>query len=315
MSRYVIQRTVQAVFALWAAFTVTFFILYALPSDPVSIMLRASDEDISVSQEKVDQLNQEFGFDKPILIQYVTRMGAALTGDLGTSVQTRQPVTQMIGEALPETLKLTGLAMLFSIVAGFFVATIATMSRSIWLSGLFHGFPALGFSVPSFWIGLLLLQLFSFQLGWFPPLGNRGFSSLVLPAITLAIPTSALIAQILIRSLEQIRKEPYIQTAIATGASPWRIQIVHIARNAALPALTLLGLSTGGLLAGAVVTETVFSRAGLGRLTQNAVTLQDIPVVAGLTVVAAAFFVSINLLVDLLYPLLDPRIDTRKRSR
>lgn len=315
MTIYLLRRIGQALFALWAAFTVTFFILYALPSDPVSIMLRASEEDTNVSQEKIDQLNAEFGFDKPILVQYATRLGHVLTGNLGISVQTRQPVAQMIGDALPETLKLAGLALLFSIVVGFLIAATATMTRLGWLSSLLHGFPALGFSVPSFWIGLLLLQFFSFKLAWFPPLGNRGFSSLVLPAATLAVPTSALIAQVLIRSLEQIRREAYIQTAIATGASPWRIQIVHTARNAALPALTLLGLSAGGLLAGAVITETVFSRSGLGRLTQNAVTLQDIPVVEGLTIVAAAFFVTINLVVDLLYPLLDPRIDIRRPTR
>lgn len=313
MSGYFLRRFLQSLFAIWAAYTVTFLILFWLPSDPVSIMLNANREDVYVDPARVEALRQAYGFDQPFLIQYFSRLTSALMGDFGTSVQTGQPVLDMILAVLPETLKLTGAALVLSIVIGFAVALVATMTRFAWLASFLRSLPSFGFSVPSFWIGLVLLQLFSFRLGWLPPIGNKGWVSLVLPAVTLAIPTSATIAQVLIRSLEQIRDEPFIDTAIASGASPWRVHIVHALRNAILPAVTVLGLTVGGLLAGSVVTETVFSRAGIGRLTQASVTVQDIPVVQGLAVISAVIFVAVNLAVDLIYPLLDPRI--RRNSR
>lgn len=308
MPAYILRRLGQSVFALWATYTVTFVILFWLPSDPVSIMLNLSAEDVFVDPARIEALRQAYGFDEPVWLQYLHRLGAALLGDFGTSVQTGQPVLGMILAVLPETLLLTSVALLLAMAMGLAIAMFATMSRHRWLADFVKSLPALGFSVPSFWVGLMLLQLLSFQLGWLPPVGNRGWQSLVMPALTLAIPTSAMIAQVLIRSLEHILDEPFIATAVATGASPLRVQLVHALRNAVLPTVTILGLAVGGLLAGSVVTETVFSRAGMGRLTHTSVTLQDIPVVQGLAIVSAFIFVTVNLAVDLVYPLLDPRI-------
>jgi peptide/nickel transport system permease protein len=168
--------------------------------------------------------------------------------------------------------------------------------------------PSLGFSVPVFWMGLLLIQVFAFGLGWFPATGSRGFESLVLPAVTLAIPSAAVYAQVLQRSFQGVWKESYIITAYAKGLSRGQVQARHGFKNAALPILTLIGLQVGNTVSGAVLVETIFARSGIGRLAQEAVLRQDIPVVLAIVAVSAAAFVLVNLLVDLLYPWFDPRI-------
>ncbi len=168
--------------------------------------------------------------------------------------------------------------------------------------------PPLGVSLPTFWVGLLLIQFFSFRISIFPALGNEGLASLVLPSVTLAVPVSASIAQVLARGLRTALAEPYVETARAKGASRARVHLRHAFRNATIPALTIVGVIVGNLLAGAVVVETVFSRVGIGRLTVTAVNGQDIPLVQGLVLLAAAVFVATNLVVDLLYPVVDPRI-------
>ena len=180
---------------------------------------------------------------------------------------------------------------------------------------VFSSLPPLGIAVPTFWIGLLLLQLFSFRLRLFPAIGNEGPASIVLPALTLAIPTAAVIAQLLTRSLHQTLGEPYIEQVRAKGASEALVNFGHALRNAAIPTLTMLGILVGNLLAGAVVSETVFSRAGIGRLTVTAVNSRDIPVVQTLVVLAAAIFVVTSLVVDLIYPLVDPRINVGKTAK
>ena len=168
--------------------------------------------------------------------------------------------------------------------------------------------PALGVAIPTFWIGLLLLQTFSFRLGWFPAVGNAGFESLVLPAITLAVPNSALIAQVLLRSLDDIWRQPYIHALRGKGLTRFGLLVKHGLRNAVIPALSLAGVIAGQFLAGTVVVETVFTRDGIGRLTQMGVQTQDLPLVQGIVVFAAVVFVVTSLIVDLLYPLIDPRM-------
>ncbi|MEN0129367.1 MAG: ABC transporter permease [Brevundimonas sp.] len=313
MSRYLLRRLALAAGVLWAAYTVSFLVLYALPGDPVSIMYGGESSD--VTPEQLDALRAEYGLDKPLVAQYFTQLGHALHGDLGTSVVNKQPVTELISNALPPTAQIAGLALLLAVIAGGTLAIVATATRSRRLSGFLLSLPPLGVAVPSFWFGLMLVQWFSFEIPIFPALGNQGFISAVLPAVTLALPTSALIAQMLSRSLLHTLREPYIDTALAKGAGRVRVHLRHALRNAALPALTVTGLVVGGLLSGAVVTETVFSRAGLGRLTATSVAAQDIPVVQGVVLVAAAVYVLVNLLIDVIYPLLDPRILSGARRR
>jgi peptide/nickel transport system permease protein len=176
------------------------------------------------------------------------------------------------------------------------------------LRQLLESLPSIGASIPTFWFGLLLLQLFSFRLGWFPAYGGDGIRAVVLPAVTLALPTAAVMAQVLSKSLRDSLSSPYIETAKAKGASRLRIHFRHAFRNGLLPSLTVIGISTGHIFAGSVVVETVFARDGIGRLTQQSVDLQDVPVVLAVVVISAAAFAIVNLVVDLLYPLVDPRI-------
>ncbi len=315
MSAYVLRRVAAAVVVLLAAFTVTFAVLYLLPSDPASIMLDAGSGGAGVDPAQADALRERLGLDQSPAQQYVEALGRTATGDLGTSISSGAPVATLIAQALPETAKLAGLALLLAVVGGTGLASLATWTRSSRLRGLLLALPPLGVAVPTFWVGLVLLQLLSFRLPVFPAVGNQGFASLVLPAVTLAIPLSATIAQVLAQGMRQAWGAAYVETALAKGATRTRVQVRHVTRNAALPALTLLGVLVGNLLAGAVVVETVFSRQGFGRLVQSAVTTQDIPVVLGLVLVAALVFVVVNLLVDLAYPLLDPRTAVTPRAR
>ncbi|WP_019071729.1 ABC transporter permease [Streptomyces hokutonensis] len=308
MRRYAIKRLAQAVGVLWAAYTVSFLVLDFLPGDPVTAMASAGMDSGTVDPAQLAALRHEYGFDKPILVQYADYLGRAVRGDFGDSVSTGRPVSSTLADALPQTLQLTGAALLLAVLLGGGLAVVATYTSRRWLRQLLLSLPPLGVSVPTFWVGLLLVESFSFRLHWFPAFGNDGLRGLVLPALTLAIPTGAQVAQVLAKSLLTALDQAYVETARAKGAGRWRVHLRHALRNASLPALTVVGLLVGQLIAGSVVVETVFSRDGLGRVTAAAVTAQDIPLVQGVVVFGALIFVLTNLLVDLVYPLLDPRI-------
>lgn len=307
MGRYLARRLAAAVGVLWAAYTLAFAILYLLPGDPAEI-LAAGGENTDPDPVALEKLRTELGLDRPIVEQYWDKLWAALHGDLGVSVANGRAVTDVITDAAPSTLVLTFVALGVAIVAGATLALIATYPRGAWLRQVLLSLPSLAVSAPSFWVGLILVQLLSFQWRLFPAIGNEGWKSLVLPVATLAIPVSAVVAQVLAKSLLTELDAAYVETAQSKGVSRARIHLRHVARNAAIPALTLVGLLTGELLAGTVVVETVFSRAGLGRITAAAVERQDIPVVLGVVLFSAAIFVLVNLLIDIVYPVLDPRI-------
>ncbi|WGW11267.1 ABC transporter permease [Saxibacter everestensis] len=309
--RRLLARLGQSLVVLWAAFTVSYLILFLLPGDPVAIMLNNGGEQGAVDPAQAEALRAEYNLDKPLVVQYAIALGKALTFDLGTSIQTGQPVTAAIAQALPLTAQLTGAAIVLAVVAGVSLAVAATYSQRRWLRNLLLSAPSLGISIPSFWLGLVLLQFLSFRHQIFPAMGSEGIKSLVLPAITLAVPTAATIAQVLARSLAGAWNQPYISAIRAKGLSRLGLLTRHALHNAAIPALTMTGVIVGNLLAGSVVTETVFSRDGVGRLAQASVGSQDIPVVQGVVLLAALIFVSVNLLVDLVYPLLDPRLRTQ----
>ncbi|WP_123672886.1 ABC transporter permease [Curtobacterium sp. PhB172] len=311
MTRYVLSRIGQAVLVLWAAWTISFFVLYVLPSDPARIMVGPDATDVTAAQ--LDALRHQYGLDQPVLVQYVQHLGAQhlgalLTGDLGRSIGVGRPVADVIGEAIAPTAQIAVAGLVLAIVFGGGIAVLATWTRNRALGQFLLQLPPIGVAVPGFWFALLLVQWFSFGLHVFPAFGGEGPASVVLPAITLALPTGATIAQLLSKSLVQTLREPYVDTAYAKGAGRWRVQLRHALKNAALPALTVTGLIVGQLFSGTVVTETVFSRPGLGRVTATAVQQQDIPVVQGIVLLAAAIFVVVNLVVDLVYPLLDPRV-------
>ena len=309
MTRYVIGRIGQAALVLWGAYSVAYFILYLLPGDPLSIMLSASGVEIdSLSVADLAKARAYYGLDQGMLERYLSLLWHAVQGDFGQSVALNRPVAALLAERLPQTLALAGTAIVLSLFGGIGLGYLAAYVRWRPLQQALARVPSLGFSVPVFWMGLLLIQVFAFGLGWLPATGNKGAASLVLPAITLAIPSAAVYAQVLLRGFQDVQHEPYLVTARAKGLSRAQVQRRHAFKNAALPLLTLIGLQVGNTVSGAVLVETIFARSGIGRLAQEAVLRQDIPVVLAIVSVSAAAFVLINLLVDLLYPALDPRI-------
>ncbi|MFF0489379.1 ABC transporter permease [Nocardia sp. NPDC004068] len=307
MARYLIVRVAQAVAVLWAAFTGSFAVLYLLPGDPVELAAGATPG-TPVDPAAIAEMRARYGLDQPLWQQYWTALTHALRGDLGRSLTTGQTVTGAIAEALPSTLALAALTLTLAVVVGGALALAASYTRRAWLRGLLTSLPPIGAAAPTFWVGLLLLQLFSFRLRLFPAFGGAGLKGVVLPAVTLAIPVGAVIAQVLYSGLAQTWRQPFVEVAFAKGASRRWIQLRHVLRPAVAPALTIAGVWVGTVLAGSVVVETVFSRAGIGRLTQTAVLNQDIPVVQGIVVLTAVAFVLVNLAVDLVLPLLDPRV-------
>ncbi|WP_020579645.1 ABC transporter permease [Actinopolymorpha alba] len=313
MRGYVVRRLVHGAFVLWAAVTLSFAVLHLVPGDPVSIMLgQGEGADVSnVSAAQVEALRASLGLDRPLPLQYLSYLWNAVHLDFGQSYSTGEPVTTMIARALPATVSLALLSLLIAVATGVGAAIAATLLPWAPARSLFLSTTVVGVSVPSFWIAILLIQLLSFRLGWFPAVGNDGLTSLVLPAVSLAIPTAGVLAQVLGKSIRTALGEPYILTARAKGAGRLRILLRHAIRNASIPTMTMIGMMVGGVLAGATITETIFARQGVGRITVDAINAHDFPVIQALVFFAGGLYVLVNLVVDLVYPKVDPRIVVR----
>ncbi len=309
MTPFILKRVAHAVGVLWATFTAAFLLLYILPGDAALSKMNLGAGGSGFSVEALAKMRADMGLDRPAWQQYIQALWHALHGDFGVSVQTGQDALRMFATGIPETLKLAALALLLGLALGSGIALLGAYTRSSAVRAVVSWLPVVGVSIPSFWIGLIFLQIFSFEFKWLPGMGNDGLASLVLPATVLAIPTAALIAQILSRSLNAILPSAYIITAKGHGASRLRRLLSHALRNAVIPVVTALGMTTGNLIAGSVVVETVFSRSGIGLLTVKAVLFQDTPIVLVAVLFAATVFVIANLLVDILYPFIDPRIE------
>ena len=309
MSRYLAVRLGQAAIVLWAAFTITFVLLQLLPGD--SIMIKFENPELGLSPEEIASIRDYYKIDQPAVLQYLNTVLGFLGGDFGYSMQTGTPVLERLAEGVPETVRLAGSAFVVAVVLAVSIAFVSSYTRFAWIRNVLLSLPSLFISVPTFWLGILLIQVFSFQLKLVPVIGGTELQSLILPVATLAVPIAAPLAQVLCRSLDQVYTQPFVSVIAAKGASRAWILWRHVARNALLPALTIAGLTFGELIAGSVVTETVFGRNGIGRLTEQAVSSQDIPVMQAIVVLAALVFVGVNLLVDVLFPVLDPRLRTR----
>lgn len=313
MNRNMILRRVgQALLVLFVTYTLAFFLLSALPSDGVAA--RYASPDLGLSLSEIDAIRDQSGTNKPLLVQYFTSLAGFLTGNFGFSVQTGTAVSTMIASALPGTLLLAGIAFAGSVLLAGAIAAVASSERFEALAQAFRALPSLMISLPAFWVGIVLIQLVSFQLGWVPVIDPSPAQSLVLPALTLMVPISAPLAQVLIRSIDDVKHEPFIQAVRARGASePW-IFWRNVLRGAMAPTMTMAGLLFGELVGGAVVTEAVFARKGLGSLTVDAVAYRDTPVLLAVVLISATAYVVINLAVDLLYPVLDPRLRRKVTS-
>jgi len=306
MRHYLLHRAGLGLLVLWAAFTLSFFLLQVLPGD--AVLIKFQNPDLGLSPQQIAEMRQAYGADNPLWQQYLQTLAAMLHGDFGYSVQAGVPVSQLLVANLPGTLRLALCGFLLATLLAFALAALSRHPALRGLRNLLQSLPALFISVPTFWLGIALIQLFSFQLRWIPVINPSPWQGLILPIITVAIPISAPLAQILLRSIDEVSTRPFVAVVRAKGASEGYVLWRHVLRNALLPVLTVAGLLLGELIAGALITETVFGLGGLGQLTQQAVNNQDVAVLQAVVVISALGFVVINLVVDLLMPLLDPRL-------
>ncbi|WP_447877078.1 ABC transporter permease [Serratia fonticola] len=308
MLKYLSGRTGQALLVLWAAFTLSFILLQVLPGD--AILIKFQNPDMGLSPAQIADMRAAYGADVPLWQQYLHTLGNFLRGDLGFSIQNGVPVSALLAANLPATLQLAVLGFTLALLLALVIAFVSNLIGFGWLKSALQSLPALFVSVPTFWLGIVLIQIFSFRLKLVPIINPGEWIGLLLPIATLAIPISAPLAQILIRSIDSVQTQPFVAVARAKGASRSGVLWRHVARNSMLPVLTIAGILFGELIAGALITETVFGRSGLGQLTQQAVVNQDVAVLQAVVMISAAAFVFLNLLVDLLFPLLDPRLKT-----
>lgn len=278
--------------------------LYLVPGDAIDSMLAET----GASAADIARLKREFGLDRPFAEQYATFVSRAVRGDFGRSLRLRIPVTDALAEQLPATLELTFAALLVSVVIGLGLGVVAAVRQGSWVDTLAMVVSLVGVSMPIFWSGLLLIFLFSLRLGWLPAAGTGGWRALILPAFTLGFSGAAIIARVTRSSLLEVLGRDYIRTARAKGLTERVVVLRHAMRNAMIAVTTIVGLQFGALLGGAVVVEVVFGRQGIGFLAAESIRQQDFPLVQGTVLIASLAFVLVNLLVDLSYGLLDPRI-------
>lgn len=292
----------SVVVVLWGAATVAFLAFRVIPGDPVSVMLGPQAQ---VSEAVKDGIRADLGLDRPPFEQYLTYLGQLMRGDLGESYQLRLPVTEVIGRQLGATLQLSALALG---IAAVLALAVALLARGEIARAVATGIELIVLSSPVFWIGLVLLSVFAFGLGWFPVSGSRNPATIVLPAVTLALPVAALLGQVLRDGLIQAERMPFAETVRARGAGRGWFTLRHGLRHGASSAVTLTAYLTGSVLGGAVLVETVFARPGLGRVTLAAISDRDLPVISGIILLSALVFVIVNLIVELVHPLIDPRL-------
>lgn len=306
MGRYILKRVVQVIPVLIGVSLLTFLMVHLIPGDPIVVML--GDR---ATAENVERLRREFGFDRPLYVQYVDYVWKALQGDLGHSIRTRQPVLEEVLRVLPSTLKLTAAAMLVATIVGVSAGMLAATAKHRVVDFLTMALVLVGISTPTFFSSLILILIFSLQLDLLPVAAGSGIKPLILPSIALAAPAAAVLARITRSSLlEELRKD-YVRTAFAKGLRERSVMTVHVLKNALIPVITIVGLQVGGLMAGAVIVESVFARPGIGRFAVTSINARDMPAIQGIVLVAALIYVSVNLLVDVLYGFIDPRIKYR----
>lgn len=303
MLLFVARRLLHLVPVMLGITFLVFLLVHLVPGDPVRVMM----QDVG-SPEQVEQMRRQLGLDRPLYIQYVAFVARVARGDLGRSIHTRRPVAQEIAFRIPYTVRMAVAAMLVAIVMGIALGAVAAMHHQSILDYGTMVIALAGVSLPSFWFGLVLILIFSLYLRWLPPTGADSFLHLILPSITLGSGAAAIIARLTRSSMLDVLRQDYIRTARAKGVDDRRMVYRHALKNAMIPVVSIVGLQFAGLLGGAVIVETVFGWPGIGRLAVDAIFTRDIPVIQAVVLVAAVIFVFVNLLVDVLYGVLDPRI-------
>lgn len=312
---FVLRRVGQAVVVILLAYIATFLVISVLPGDPVSNMLNNPEN--GFSPEQVDQIVSYYKLDQPVLVQLWESLSRFLTGDLGVSLRTNLPVAPMIGQVAASTFSLAGTALAIALVLAFAVGYGAHALPRWAGRDLLRAFPSLFLSVPNYVVGLLVLIVFSFQLHLFSVIDSETPVGTFFAALTLAIPVSAQLAEVIIANLDHESSQEYATVARSRGLTQAALFVRHLLKPASLPVVTVIALIVGELLGGAVLTEQIFGRNGLGSLVQQSVTTQDTPVLQAVVSLSAVVFVVVNLVADLVYPLLDPRVrlaETRART-
>jgi len=305
MTNFIIRRLIASVFLAFALVAVIFFMLRTVvPGDPALVMAgeRASVETIAA-------IRKSQGLDKPLLEQFWIFLQHIFEGDLGTSTQSRMPVLDRLLDALPITVRLTIACFIFTMITGIFVGIVTAYWHDTWLDNLMRVVTVASASMPTFWLGLLLILLFAVNLGWLPVQGNKdSWNAYVLPTLTLSVGASAFLARLVRAAMLEVLNSDYIRTARAKGVVERWVVLKHALRNALIPIITVAGFEVGGLLGGAVISEAIFGLPGMGNLSINAIHNRDYPVIQGTTLFICTAYLFVNLLVDIAYAYVDPRI-------
>lgn len=313
MARFVGQRIVETIPVLFLSSVLVFSILHLIPGDPVDAMLGAAAFGIGTAEQQqtlVAQVREQLGLNDPLPIQYLHWLGGALRLDFGESFIQHEAVSTLIAQRLPSTLELAAAALALSVVLGIGLGIVAALKRHTFVDGAVMLVSLGGVSMPSFWFAMLLILVFSVTLNLFPATGSGGLDRLVLPALVLGYEGTGLIARLTRASLLEVLGREYITTARAKGLPPRVLVLRHALRNALIPVVTIVGLQVGRLLAGTIIVETVFARRGVGQLAIEAILQKDYPLVQGIILMTAASYVVANLLVDISYGFINPKIRT-----
>ena len=303
MSRYFVKRILQTIPLMLVISILVFLFIHMIPGDPARTMAGLDAE-----QSEVEAIREEYGLNDPLIVQYVNYMKGLFTGDLGRSLKSDTPVAELIVDRMQNTLKLVFAGILWAPVLGIFIGVISAIKRG---KALDHGCMLLaitGLSAPGFWLGLMGIQIFSVQLGWLPSGGLDSWTGYILPSFTMGCGIMAVLARYSRSSMLETLREDYVRTARAKGHKEFLVMFLHAFRNSLIQVITILGLQIGGLLSGSVLTETVFSIPGMGRLLVDSIAFRDYPVIQGLLMLFAFQYVIINLIVDLLYGVINPKI-------
>ena len=300
----VLGRVANAALSIIGSLVLVFFIIYMMPGDPVLSMV----DPTTATPEAIENMRVELGLDQPFYIQFADYFTNMIQGDFGQSLITSEPVLDKILLHLPATLTLTLTSIIFSVVIGVTFGVLSAIYRNRWLDSVVRIIGLFGISMPTFWSGILLILVFSVQLNWLPVMGSDGFATLILPSLALGFVGAGFIIRMVRSSMVEVLDEQFILTLRAKGLSERLVMYRHALRNAMIPAITVIGLHIGELLAGTVVIETVFSRQGIGRIIADAIMTKDMPVIQGVIFFSAIVYVIVNLLVDLSYSVIDPRI-------
>lgn len=304
MLRFLAKRLLVALPVLLGISVAVFLMMHLVPGDPAKMMLG----ELAVDKQAIANLRHQLGLEDPIPVQYWRFLKGAVRGDLGRSILENQPVARMIWQVLPSTVELTMVGLGIAILLGGILGVTAAVRQNSWVDNASMVVALWGVSMPSFWMGLLLIFLFSLKLGWLPATGQGGLVRLIMPAFTLGYMAAAVIARLVRSSMLEVLRQDYVRTARAKGLADRLVIYRHALKNAMIPVVTVLGLQFGALLGGTVVIETVFSRPGIGRLAVTSILSKDFQVTQGTVLMSAVFYTLVNIVVDMSYALLDPRI-------